>query len=76
MSRPTPANSHRYEKLGEIVGRQQVETSAAVQPDGSLVVRVQLLGGYFPVDLKFRSKLFKTAVDCSWAGHSVMSGIE
>ena len=67
---------HRYEKLGEIVGLQQVETSAAVQPDGSLVVRVQLLGGYFPVDLKFRGKLFKTAVDCSWAGRSVSSGIE
>jgi len=65
-----------YEKLGDIVGRQQVATSGAVQPDGSLLVRMQLLSGHFPVDLKFRSKLFKTAVDCSRAGRTATSGIE
>jgi len=52
-----------YENLGDLVGDQRVAASAAVQKDGSLKLRMHVLGGTHRLDLVFKHKLFGLAVE-------------
>lgn len=64
-----------YEPLGTLIGRQRLMSSAAVQKDGSLRVRVHQLDGMRRIDLNFRKRLIGgLTVDGSVAGQSEIEG--
>ena len=60
----------KYADSGRIVGTQRMASSAAVQQDGSVRVRILRLGGARRIDLHFRSKFFKPVVLGEVAGVS------
>jgi len=61
-----------YEVLGELVGRQRVAVSGGMQ-DGSVRIRLVPMVGARKLDLTFRRKFFKTAVDLDRQGSVVAS---
>ena len=61
-------SARKHEPLGEIVGEREVATSAAVQGDGSIVLRMHLLGGTHRMDLRFRKRLFRPTVEGNMNG--------
>lgn len=64
-----------YEVLGELVGRQRVAVSGGVQDD-RVRIRIVPMVGARKLDLTFRRKFFRTAVDLDRQGAVVTSGLE
>lgn len=56
-------STRKHEPLGEIVGEREVATSAAVQGDGSIALRMHLLGGTHRMDIRFCRKLFRPTIE-------------
>ena len=56
-------SARNHEPLGEIVGDQRIATSAAVQDDGSIRLRMHLIDGIHRMDLHFCKRLFRPTVE-------------
>lgn len=61
-------SARRHQPLCDCIGRQPLAASAGVQKDGSLWVRVMLLQGTRKIDLTFKRKFFKSAVEGEMLG--------
>ena len=61
-------SARKHQPLCDCVGVQPVVASGAVQTDGSLWVRVMLLNGPRKIDLVFKRKMFRPAVECEMLG--------
>lgn len=65
----------RHQPLGWLVGPQRVAASAAVQDDGSVTLRVHVLGGPRRIELKFRRKFFRPVVEGRMVGSATFKSI-
>ena len=56
-------SNKRHQPLGEYVGRQRVAASGAVQKDGSVVIRINMLEGPRRTELRFTKRFFRIVVE-------------
>lgn len=69
-------STRRHQPLGELVGVQRVASSGAVQGDGSILVKVHVLGGPRRIELRFGHKFFLPYVEgCMVGAATFTSGL-